>query len=78
MGSFNQKSEFGKAENLVKPVTPHEKFNVAVLSLLIEFWGNHHAHVILTAEAEDLPTDEKKLLDDFALVGCHSCRGDDP
>ena len=41
MGSFNRKSEFGKAENMDKPVTQCEKFNVTDdprLSLLREFW----------------------------------------
>ena len=31
----------------------------------------------LTAEADSLPTDEKKLLDDHGLVGCHSSRSND-
>ena len=42
MGSFNRKSEFRKAENMDKPVSPQEKFNVTSdpqLSLLREFWG---------------------------------------
>ena len=41
MGSFNQKSEFRKAENMSKPVSPNEKCNVTndpQLSLLREFW----------------------------------------
>ena len=33
--------------------------------------------MILTAEADSLPTDEKKLLDDNGLVGCHSSRSND-
>ena len=73
-GSFNQKSEFRKAENLKEPVTKGEKFNVAQLSLLREFWRNNYAHVIWTVEAYSLPTDEKSLLDDCGLVRCHSSR----
>ena len=65
MGSFNQKSEFRKAEKSAK-------FNVTELSLLREFWGNNDAHVILTSEADSLSTDDKKLLVDCGLVGCHS------
>ena len=33
--------------------------------------------MILTAEADSLPTDEKELLDDYGLVGCHSSRSND-
>ena len=65
---------------MYKAVSPHEKFNVTndpQLSLLRESWGNNHAHVILTAEADSLPTDEKKLLDDCRLVVCHSSRSND-
>ena len=29
------------------------------LSLLREFWGNIYAHVILTAEADSIPTDAR-------------------
>ena len=77
MVSLNQKSEFRKAENMDKPVSPQEKFNVTSdphLSLLREFLGNNYAHVILRAEADSLPTDEKELLDAYGLVGCHSSR----
>ena len=77
MGSFNRKSEFQRPENLNKPITKGEKFNVADLSLLREFWGNNYAHVILTAEADSLPTDEKELLEDYGLVECHSSRSND-
>ena len=80
MGSFNRKSEFREAENMCKPVSPNEKFNVTndpQLSLLREFWGNNYAHVILTGEADSLPTDEKELLGDHGLVGCHSSRIND-
>ena len=38
MGSINRKSEFRKPENLKKPVAQGEKFNVADLSLLRDFW----------------------------------------
>ena len=72
MGSFNRKSEFWKRENLNKPITKGDEFNVAELSLLREFGRINYAHVILTAEADSLPTDEKELLDDYVLVGCHS------
>ena len=70
-------SEFRKAENMHKRFPPPEKFNVTndpQLSLLTEFWRNNFAHVILTAEADSLPTDEKELLDVYGLVGCHSSR----
>ena len=62
---------------MYKPVSPNEKFNVTndpQLSFLREFWGNNCAHVILTAEADSLPTDREQLLDDNGLVGCHSSR----
>ena len=80
MGSFDRKSEFRKAESMDKPISKNEKFNVTndpQLSLHAEFWGNNCAHVILTAEADSLPTDEKELLDDCGLVGCHSSRSND-
>ena len=63
-----------------KPISPNEKFNVTnepQLSHLAEFWGNNCAHVILTAEADSLPTDEKELFHDSGLVGCHSGRSND-
>ena len=68
MGSLNRKSEFRKVENMYKPVSPNVKFSVTndpQLSLLKEFWGNNYAHVILTAEGDSFPTDEKELLDDW-------------
>ena len=77
MGSFNWKSEFRKPKNLNKPSAQGEKFNVADLSLLREFWRNNNAHVTLTAEADSLSTDEKKLLEDYGLMGCHSSRSND-
>ena len=80
MGSFNRKSEFRKAENIDKPISGNEMFNVAndpYLSLLTEFWGNNCAHVILTAEADSLPTDAKESLNDYGFVGCHSSRSND-
>ena len=52
MGSFSRKSEFRRPENLNKPITNGEKFNVADLTFLREFWGNNYVHVILTAEAD--------------------------
>ena len=79
MGSFNQESEFRNAENMDKLLTPHEKSNVTndpQLSLLREFWCNN-AHVILKAEPDSVPTDEKQLLDDYGLVGCHSSKSND-
>ena len=75
MGSFNRKSEFRKAENFDQLISSIEKFNVT--TLLTEFWGNNYAHVILTAEADSLPTDAKGLLNDYGLVGCHSSRSND-
>ena len=68
-------SKFRKAENIDKPISPNEKFNVTSdpqLSLLTEFWGNNYARVILTAEADSIPTDADKLLSDYGLVRCHS------
>ena len=47
------------------------------MPLLREFLGNNYAYVILTAEADSLPTDAKELLDDYGLVGCHSSRSND-
>ena len=41
MGSFSRKSEFRKAENIDKPISSNEMFNVTNdphLSLLTEFW----------------------------------------
>ena len=52
IGSFNQKSEFRRSENLNKHTTKSEKFSVTELSLLRECSGNNHAHVIFTAEAD--------------------------
>ena len=77
MGSFNQKSEFQRPENLNKPISKGEKLNVADLSLLREFWGNNYANVILIAEADSLPTDDKELLEDYGWVECHSRRSND-
>ena len=77
IGSFNRKSEFRRLENMHKPVSPQERFNVTddrQLSLLRQFLGNNYAHVILSAEADSLPTDEKNLLDDYGLVGYHPSR----
>ena len=65
---------------MYKPVSPNEKFNVTddpQLSFLGVFWGNNYAHVILTAEADSLPTDEKELFDNYGSVGCHSSRSND-
>ena len=50
LGSFNRKSEFRKPENVNKPVTKGEHFNIDELSLLKEFGENNSAHVILTAK----------------------------
>ena len=77
MGSLKRKSEFQRPENLNKPITKGEKFNVADLSLLREFWRNNYANVILTAEANSLPTDVWQLFEDYGLVGCHSSRSSD-
>ena len=51
------------------------RFNLAELSLIKEFCGNKCAHVILTTEADNLPTDTRQLLEDYGLVGCHRARG---
>ena len=80
MGSFNRKSEFRQAENIDKPISSNEKFNVTndpQLPLLTAFWRNNKAHVILTADADSLPTDGRKLLNDHGLVGCHSSKSND-
>ena len=68
-GSFNQKSEFRKPQNLKKPVAKGEKYNVADLSPLREFWGKKYAHVFLTAKADSLSTDAKQLLEDYGFGG---------
>ena len=68
-GSFNWKSEIRKPQNLNKPDAKGEKFNVADLSLLQEFWGNNYAHVFLTAEAGSLSTDAKQVLEDCGFGG---------
>ena len=39
-----------------------KRFNVADLSLLREYLGSNHEHVILTAEADSLPTDARQLV----------------
>ena len=67
--SFNWKSEFRRPESLNKPVATGEKFSVADLSLLREFWGKNYAHVFLTAEADSLLTDAKQLLEDSGFGG---------
>ena len=77
VGSFNRKSDFQKPENLNEPIAKCEKINIAELSLLKEFCGNNFAHVIWRAEADNLPTDTRQLLEDYGLVGCHSARGND-
>ena len=46
MDSLKRKSEFRGPENLNKPITKGEKFNVADLLLLREFWRNNYANVI--------------------------------
>ena len=72
MGFHITKTEFRKAENVDKPIYSNEKYHVTSdlqLSLLTEFWRNNCAHVILTAEADRLPTDANKLLSDGGLVG---------
>ena len=63
LGSFNRKSEFRKVENMYKPVSPNEKFNVTndpQLSLLREFWG-----------------EQLRACDDYGFVGCQSSRSND-
>ena len=67
--SFNRKSEVRKPQNLNKPNAKGEKFNVADLSLLREFWRNNNAHVFLTAEAGSLSTDATQLLEDYGFGG---------
>ena len=60
-----------------KPVAKSEKFNVADLSFLRDFWVNNYAHVTLTAEADSLSTDARQLVEDNGLVGCHPSRSND-
>ena len=43
--------------NVNKPIVKSEKFNVDEWSLLREIWRSNYPHVILTAEADSLPTD---------------------
>ena len=50
---------------------------MAELSFLKEFCGNNFAHVILSTEADKMPTDTRQSLEDYGLMGCHSARGDD-
>ena len=38
---------------------------------------DNNAHVILTADADSLPTDVKELLNDYDIVGCHSSKSND-
>ena len=59
------------------PITKGEKFFFAELSLLKKFWRNSYAHVFLTAEADSLPTNTGKLLEDCGLVGCHLAKSND-
>ena len=71
---------FGKQRILISRFLQVERFNVTNdphLSLLTEFSGNNYAHVILTAEADSLPTDAKELLHGYGLAGCHSSRSND-
>ena len=49
----------GNQENLNKPISKKETYNIADVSLLQQFGGNNHAHVILTSEADSLQTDAK-------------------
>ena len=64
--------------NVNKPITKSEKFFRRRVVTSQEVCGNNYAHAILTAEADSLPTDEKKLLDDCGLVRCHSSRSNGP
>ena len=36
-----------------------------------------NSHVILTAEADSLPSDAKQVFEDYGFVGCHSSRSND-
>ena len=78
--SFERKSECRKPENTDNTISSNEKFHVTSdpqLPLLREFLGNNYAYVILTAEADSLPTDAKELIDDCGIVGSHSSRSND-
>ena len=75
MVSFKRKGEFRKPQNLNKPIAKNERYYVTDLTLLREFWGNSYAHVVLTAEADSLPTHAKQLFEEYRLVGCHSTKG---
>ena len=72
---------FRKAENMDKPISSNGRVDITndpQQSHLRELCGTIYAHVILTAKADILPTDEKELLDDYGLVGCHSSRSNGP
>ena len=81
MGSFNRKSEFRKVEHIDKAISSNERFSTFPTILTCRFsqnsGGNNCAHVILTAEADSLPTDAKELLHGYGLVGCHSSGSND-
>ena len=60
--SFNRKSEFRKPENLNKPITWGENLMSLICLSSRNFRRNNYAHLILTAEADSLPTDTRQLL----------------
>ena len=76
MCDFYWNSEFRKPAVLNKP-SDKEKNKIADVSLLKEFWWNNYAHLIWTAEADNLPTNEKQLLADYGLMGFDSSRSND-
>ena len=80
MVSFNRRVTFGKQRMLISQFLQKEQFNVTIdpqLSVPTEFWENNYAHVILTAEADSLPTDARELPHVYGFVGCHSTRRND-
>ena len=66
---------FGKLTILISQFTLMKSSTLPTIPtcLLSQNSGeNDYAHVILTAEADSRPTNEKKLLDECGQVGCHS------
>ena len=57
-GFFQSEEWVLEPENLNKAISKSEQNTIAGLSILEEFWGNSHAVVILTWEADSFPTDK--------------------
>ena len=39
------------------------------INILQEFWGNNYAHIVITAEADELPQDPEELKSRVGLIG---------